>query len=172
LFIGGFTASSLEFILLIWFQVLYGIIYQMTGIIFATFMAGMAAGAIYMPKYFKVITFREFRKIQICFVILSLLIVPLMLWLPYNSPSLVKVTIILSLVIITGFLMGAIFSMTGWLKKSSVIAITGQAFSADLAGSAIGILMVSVYLVPVAGLPITCLVLAGLNVAAVVKVGR
>ena len=170
LFIGGFTASSLEFILLIWFQVLFGIIYQMTGLIFATFMTGMAAGAIYMPKYFNTITFREFRKIQACFAIISILIAPLMLWVPYHSPSLAKVTIILSLVIITGFLMGALFSMTGHLKISSVISGAGQAFSADLAGSAIGILLVSVYLVPVIGMPMTCLVLAGLNVAAILKV--
>jgi len=92
------------------------------------------------------------------------------LWVPYHSPSLAKVTIILSLVILTGFLMGALFSMTGHLKISSVISGAGQAFSADLAGSAIGILLVSVYLVPVIGMPMTCLVLAGLNVAAIMKV--
>jgi len=57
--------------------------------------------------------------------------------------------------------------MTGHLKKSSVISGAGQAFSADLQvrlsnSPGFGIL------VPVIGLPVTCLVLAGLNVAAVV----
>lgn len=172
LFIGGFTASSLEFILILWFQVLYGIIYQMTGLIFAAFMAGMVAGAIVMPQHLKVITFREFRKIQLYFIFLSLLAVPLMLWIPYNATFLFKVLVIFSLVILTGFLMGALFSMVGPLKKTSANISAGQAFSVDLAGSAIGILLVAVYMVPVLGLPFTGLILAGLNVAAILKGGR
>jgi spermidine synthase len=46
LFTGGFTASGLEFILLIWFQVMYGYVYQMTGVIFAVFMAGLVVGSL------------------------------------------------------------------------------------------------------------------------------
>lgn len=169
LFTGGFTASSLEFILILWFQVLYGIVYQVTGLIFATFMAGMAAGAYYMPGYFREITFKEFRMLQKAYIILPLIISPLMFFLPTSASLVMKVTIILSFVIVTGFIMGGLFALSGFIRKDTFRASASQAFSADLLGSAIGILLVAVYLVPVIGLPMTCLVLAGLNVAALTR---
>ena len=44
LFVTGFSATSIEIILIIAFQVIYGYLYQMIGIIITFFMVGMATG--------------------------------------------------------------------------------------------------------------------------------
>ncbi len=42
---GGFAASSVEILLLISFQIIYGYVYFLTGVIISIFMAGLAFGA-------------------------------------------------------------------------------------------------------------------------------
>jgi predicted membrane-bound spermidine synthase len=63
-------------------------------------------------------------------------------------------------------LTGAQFSLSGSLRNTSIRQSSGESFSADLLGSSIGIVMVSVYLIPQYGLPMTCIVLALLNMVA------
>jgi predicted membrane-bound spermidine synthase len=101
----------------------------------------------------------------IAFVMLPLMLVAVMLLLPVDSAAWLKISIIFLLVLITGFLMGSLFALSGLLRKTSVITGAGQSFSADLLGSAIGILLVSVYMVPQLGLPITAIALAMMNLA-------
>jgi len=55
--------------------VLYGIIYQMTGLIFATFMAAWRRGVLY-AEVLQNDYFLEFRNVQVCFAIISILIAP------------------------------------------------------------------------------------------------
>jgi len=161
LFTGGFTSSALEFLLLIWFQVIFGFVYQMTGLIFALFMAGIVFGALIQGKIIKTAAFSDFIKIQALMAIFSAL-VALTILLFSSSP--LPLFIIFLLVFTTGSLMGIQFSLSASLRKTSVITSAGESFSADLMGSAIGVLLVSVYLVPQFGLPATGFMLAGLNV--------
>jgi spermidine synthase len=163
LFAGGFTSASLEFILILWFQIVYGTVYQVTGLIIAAFMAGLVIGSISTPKIFIKTTINEFLKIQATFSVYPLLLASTMQFIPYSSASWVKITVIFSLVVLLGFMMGALFAVSGTLKKVRVISSAGQSFSADLLGSAIGILLVSVYLVPQIGLSMTGIALAGMN---------
>jgi predicted membrane-bound spermidine synthase len=169
LFTGGFTASSLEFLLLIWLQVIYGYVYLLTGVVFAIFMAGLVVGSLLLVNRIKKHTFKRFLIIQGIFAIFSALVALLIFLIspshlpPFPSPPL---PLILFLVFITGLLMGAQFSSSARLRTSSIIKSSGESFSADLLGSAIGIVLVSVYIIPQFGLPLTALVLAGLNVLA------
>jgi predicted membrane-bound spermidine synthase len=166
LFTGGFTASAIEFILLIWFQVIYGFLYQMTGVIFAVFMAGLAIGSFYRLHIYKNNTFKGFLNIQASIAVFSATLASLMLIIPSNTSNWSVILLIMILVFITGLLMGIQFSLSSQLRKSSVLKSSGESFSADLLGSAIGIGLVSVYLVPQIGLPMTGIALAGLNVVA------
>jgi spermidine synthase len=174
LFSGGFTASGLEFILLIWFQVIYGYVYQMTGAIFALFMAGLVLGSWILGSRLKQKTFKGFLMIQGIFAVFAALIAALLFLsspsppppFPAPMPQSMLMPLILVLVFLTGLLTGTQFSYSAHLRKTSIIKSSGESFSADLLGSAIGILLVSVYLVPQLGLPMTGMVLAGLNVVA------
>lgn len=173
LFTGGFTASGLEFLLLIWFQVVYGNVYQMTGVIFAMFMAGIVFGSLFLGKSDKKHIFRGFLKIQGTFAIFSAYISILILLFP-SSPfprfPASMLVMILILVLITGILMGAQFALSARLRTTSVIKSSGESFSADLLGSAIGVVLVSVYLIPMIGLPLTAMSLAGLNLIAIATI--
>lgn len=169
LFAGGFTALALEFLLLIWFQVMYGYVFQMTGVIFAVFMAGIALGSVLMHLV-KNGTFRVFLALQAAIAAFAALLAILMLVIPSNSAHWTIIPLILVLVFITGLLTGAQFSLSGSLRKTSIRQSSGESFSADLLGSAIGIVLASVYLIPQLGLPVTGMVLAGLNVVALLVV--
>jgi spermidine synthase len=167
LFASGFTASALEFMLLIWFQVMYGNIFQMTGVIFAVFMAGLAIGSI-MMHLVKNAKFKGFLALQAGIALFSGLVAILMFVIPTISAHWTIILLILALVFITGLLTGAQFSLNGTLRDTSIHQSSGESFSADLLGSAIGIVLVSVYLIPHLGLPMTGLAMAGLNVVALV----
>ena len=167
LFAGGFTASALEFLLLIWFQVLYGYVYQMTGVIFAVFMTGIAIGSFYRLRFYNNSTFRGFLTVQGIFAGFSALLAGLMLLIPSKSINWMITLLILILVFISGLLMGIQFSLSGQLRKTNILQSSGESFSADLLGSAIGIGLVAVYLIPQFGLPMTGMVLAGLNIVAI-----
>ena len=90
----------------------------------------------------------------------------LMLLVPSGSANWLLFLLIFGLALITGLLTGIQFSLSAHLRKSNILKSSGESFSADLLGSAIGILLVSVYFVPQLGLPITGMVLAGLNLLA------
>jgi spermidine synthase len=164
LFTGGFTASGLEFILLIWFQVMYGYVYLMTGVIFAVFMIGIASGSLFRQRIFKSNTFRGYLTLQGAIATFSVIIAAMMLFIPTLSANKFLFALVFILLFITGLLTGIQFSLSAYLRKSEILKSSGESFSADLFGSAIGILLVSVYIIPQLGLPVTGLLLAGLNV--------
>jgi spermidine synthase len=175
LFVGGFTASSLEFLLILWFQVIFGFVYQMTGVIFAVFMAGLVTGSLFRSKTFKHSSIKSFMGIQAIFAIFSALVVAIILLfsssslLPFSSTSLPPaflIAIILILVFISGHLMGMQFALSAHLRSTGILRSAGESFSADLVGSAIGVLLVSIFLVPQLGIPLTGFTLAGLNAVA------
>lgn len=165
LFASGFTSSSAVFLLMIWMQVVYGFIYQMTGVIFAVFMAGLAIGSHNRLLFYKNSTFRGFLTIQATIGTFCILLAGLMHLLP-SSTSWLVILLILLLVAASGLLTGIHFSLSAHLRKSGFLQSSGEAFSADLIGSAIGIGLVAVYVVPYSGLVYTALMLALLNMIA------
>ena len=166
LFAGGFTASSMEFILLIWLQVMYGLVYQMSGVVFAVFMAGLTIGSLFYKKIFRRPTFGGGLKIQGFIALFSLLVAGLIAFIPSGSPGPVMISLILFLVLGCGIITGVQFSVSANLRMTGITVSAGESFSSDLAGSAIGILLISVYIIPMIGLPMTGVVLAVLNLVA------
>jgi len=166
LFASGFTSSSAVFLLMIWMQVVYGFIYQMTGVIFAVFMAGLAIGSHNRLLFYKNSTFRGFLTIQAAIGAFCILLAALMHLIP-SSTSWLVILLILLLVAASGLLTGIHFSLSAHLRKSGFLQSSGEAFSADLIGSAIGIGLVAVFIVPWFGLVYTALTLAMLNVMAI-----
>ena len=166
LFASGFTSSSVVFLLMIWMQVVYGFIYQMTGVVFAVFMAGLAIGSHNRLLFYKNSTFRGFLTIQAAIGAYCILMAAVMHFIP-SSTSWLVILLILLLVAASGLLTGIHFSLSAHLRKSGFLQSSGEAFSADLFGSAIGIGLVAVYVLPSAGLPMTGGVLALLNIATI-----
>jgi predicted membrane-bound spermidine synthase len=63
-------------------------------------------------------------------------------------------------------LVGAQFPLAAAVTPGEAVPAAARLFSADLAGAALGALLVSAWLIPVAGLTAVCLLTAALNVAA------
>ena len=163
LFAGGFTASSAEFLLLIAFQLMYGFIYQMAGLIIMAFMGGLAFGSAYLHRAIS----KNMKGYIILQVAIGIFIglIPFMLMIlkypgfPFWFPGL----IISMLTFVAASLTGMQYRLATVLRQGTRIDVASSTYSADLSGSAFGIFLVAVFIFPQAGMVYTGLMLAAFN---------
>jgi len=168
IFTSGFAASSLEVIILIGFQILYGYAYHKISIIITAFMIGLAIGSYYMNKKLKEMTRKELVKIEFSIVFYSLLL-PLILILlskiknnlliSFSSQLLIPI-----FTIIIAALVGMEFPLASKLFfKGKIGETAGKLYNADLIGACIGALLVSALLIPILGIFKVCFLVGLLN---------
>jgi spermidine synthase len=164
MFTGGFSASSVEIILLITFQILYGYVFQVTGVVITIFMAGLAVGSGYYDKMFKNVTIFSYVKIQFGIGIFTLFLPLTFFFLKNYSiyPVLIQ-SLFFILTFIVSVLIGVEFAVASRLRKLSFPRVAANLYSVDLIGSAIGALLASAYLIPLLGIFNLCFLIAGLN---------
>ncbi len=158
-FITGFTASSLEMLILITFQIIFGFLYAATGIIFAVFMGGLSLGALQQKKRREIPLF----TIQFIFILVVLVVCTSLLFLTkINSPFFLYPTIGV-ITFVPAYLTGYQFALA--LKKLSPghSNKTGYLYGVDLFGSALGLLLISTILIPVLGFVTSGLILVSMN---------
>jgi hypothetical protein len=140
---GACALAGFEIILLLTLQLCAGNMYQLTGILIAGFMSGLAAGALTDLK----ITIRTKAIILLIFYSLTGLI--------YNSiekagSDFIIIPVLILLAFIPAYITGNIFreitSGEGGKKNTPVI------YSSDLAGSSLGFIMISSLSVPLIGI--------------------
>ncbi len=164
LFVTGFSASSIEIILIISFQVIYGYVYQMIGIIITFFMIGLATGAFYMIKKININT-RNYSIIQYLIGIFSVLITVILLALKSNIIGNIMIhAVFFILIFTTGLLTGIQFSLASKLRKNTISTIAATAYGSDLLGSALGALLAASLLIPWLGIIKVALILGILNI--------
>jgi len=153
MFTGGFAASSSEVILLIAFQIIYGYVYLMSGVIIAVFMGGLTLGALTGRRIIKAPGPVSYSCNQLAIGFFALLL-PLIINVakPITGHPFIVHLIFFVLMIVISFLVGTLFSMGSRIQKGNVHAVTSGIYSADLAGSAFGALIVSAFLIPLIGL--------------------
>ncbi len=160
-----YSASALagfEIIILLSLQLTVGNMYQFTGIILAALMAGLAAGAGTNLKFLNSIQL----KIKALFLIAYYAVIALGInfLLSINSIPAAILTIILS-ALLPSFITGHIFrELTITDNNGSASAVT---YSADLAGSAFGFILISGVAVPVMGIKASVFLLSGLIFAGI-----
>jgi len=164
-----FSASALagfEIIILLMLQLMIGNMYQLTGLIVAALMAGLAAGSgVNFPSRF---TFSI--KMKAIFLILFYLIFSL----AFNYMIEVKsVFLSIILIMLSGFL-PALF--TGSIFRELTIGKDGLAtspaiYNADLAGSAFGFIIISGFAVPLLGIQ-TSIFLSGVFILSGILLGK
>jgi len=162
LMITGFSASSLEIILLLALQILSGYIYQVIGICMAVFMGGLALGALSRKLFFGNVNYRQFMLIQIITGILALLIPTLLVLNMVQSGIAYNLLIVLLLLFIISFASGVLFSMAVHLRSGNLTDNIAVLYSADLIGSALGALLTSIFLIPLLGIMNTSYLIGGL----------
>jgi spermidine synthase len=164
LFTGGFTASSLQLLILVSFQVIYGYVFLATGIILALFMAGLALGAFSLNRMIPVPSENRYIHIQVSLAMFSLgfPFIILVLNLP-GIPVIMDYVVFILLTLVLSFITGLEFSLASALGSRDITSKMSSNYSADLFGSAIGAIAITLILLPFLGIMTSCLVLVALN---------
>lgn len=164
LFTGGFAASSMEVVILVAFQIIYGFVYQIVGIIITLFMAGLALGSYFVNKKMKEQSLMKFLKIQ-SGIVLYCFAIPIVIYFAglFTSRFLVELLFLL-FIFILGTLTGMSFSLGTRIIRKPVTHIAAETYGADLFGSAIGALVLSTFLLPLLGIFEACILTGFLNI--------
>ncbi|MBU2541758.1 MAG: fused MFS/spermidine synthase [Candidatus Omnitrophica bacterium] len=183
----GFAEITFQIITLLSFQVLYGYVYYKLGIILTSYMIGLIFGSWCITKRlekqdyeisFKIKTenYKLFSKTQIAIFIYPLML-PLLFWLFLNLKGrfsfwLGSNIIFPLLPLIPGFIGGFQFPLANSLNlEANALGVSrsaGLTYGIDLFGSCLGAILTSIFLIPMLGIPLTCLLVAGLNLAGLI----
>jgi len=155
-----FSAAALagfEIIVLLSLQIMVGNMYQLTGLIIAGLMTGLAVGSGIKISWLNTISLVNKVILLLLFYVFFGLIYNYMIELKSGFLSVM-------IIIISGFVpalfTGHIFrELTN--RKEGIIASPGI-YSADLAGSAFGFIFISGFAVPVLGIQVSVFLLAAL----------
>jgi spermidine synthase len=163
IFVAGFTGIFVEIIVVLSFQIFYGYVYSMIGLILTLFMLGLALGALIIQQRAekRKIGFGGLRKVQLFQVVLivSLLIMTRLLSTT-SLPEPAVMTVLLLVITASGLLGGAQFVLANhlFLKQRSTLK-AGTGYAVDLFGASFGSLLASALLVPILGIPSTLIAL-------------
>jgi spermidine synthase len=166
--VDGFTASSVEIVLIIAFQVLYGYVFEAVGLLIALFMAGLAVGSHFGRRLFRAEPVQGLIAVQFSLVLFCLA-VPFVLMFLRNAGTVAVRGMIAVTMIAGAVLVGMAFSLGTRVLPGPAGSVGGTLYGLDLIGSATGALLVASVLIPLAGLTASIWILAGVcSVAAVI----
>lgn len=152
LFTTGFTASSLQVIMIVAFQIIYGYIYSMIGIFFTIFVIGIMAGILFAKSTFKT-SLVSYSVVQYLSGIIAVLIPIAILVMDsgYLSSAMIH-SIFIFFILITGILTGTHFLAGSQLINTPIHVAILNLSSSWLLGGGIGALIASIFLIPYFGI--------------------
>ncbi len=141
----GLTTIACEIMIIVWFQSLYGYVYQRIALLLTSFMAGLALGAWRGSKR------KTARYVQVVFIQfwMLLLVLALRLSLAMAPPEI----FFFAALLLMGLFGGDLFIVSNRLFIKNK-AQTGLGYGWDLLGSFFGAVCLSSILIPLAGLPV------------------
>ncbi len=154
--VAGFMGMVLETILILYYQVKHGVLYQDIGLLLMSFMAGLALGAIIINReMIRSLINQAFSRwygisllTGFCFLCaFTGMIVNMSI-----SAGLVQISCLLAA---TGFLVAGIFAYASIHKIEDQKKVISSLYSADLIGGCLGSLLGSLILIPLAGMDVT-----------------
>jgi spermidine synthase len=152
----GFMGMVLETILILYYQVKYGVLYQDIGLLLMSFMAGLALGAMIINR--QMVRQINNQKISrwwdiILLVGFCFLCAFTGMRLTMSIPAgLVEIA---GLLAATGFLVAGIFAYASLYEIDDQKKVISPLYFADLIGGCLGSLMGSLILIPLMGMDIT-----------------
>ena len=171
----GFTQMSLQVIILLSFQIIYGYVFYKLGLIITCFMAGLALGGLWiiriMPRLKKELFF--FSRTQLVICVYCLLLPIILRWFSNShneASSWISANVISSfLPLIAGFIAGAQFPLANKIylqgKEEELGRMAGLTYGMDLLGSCLGALLAAIFFIPILGIAQTCWLIATVNLA-------
>jgi spermidine synthase len=163
LFTTGFLASAMEIVILLSYQVLHGTVYTGIGFIVASFMFGLALGSLAANRIIERggrIGKGALLGLEAAILVYTAIYI---LALAFGREFLTD-TVFALLTVVIGALTGAEFPVASRLTGSPPGEAAGSLYAADLFGASLGAAAVSLFLIPMAGIYTTCLVLLAVKV--------
>jgi spermidine synthase len=154
--VAGFLGMVLETILILYYQVKYGVLYQDIGLLLMSFMAGLALGAMIINR--QMVRQDNNQKISRGWGIILLIGFCFLcaftgMRLTMSFPAgLVEIA---GLMAATGFLVAGILAYVSLYEIDDQKKVISPLYSADLIGGCLGSLMGSLILIPLMGMDIT-----------------
>ncbi len=152
----GFMGMVLETILILYYQVKHGVLYQDIGLLLMSFMAGLALGAMIinkeMARPFNNQKLLRWYGISLLAGICFLCAFTGMRVTMSISAGLVEISCLLAA---TGFLVAGIFAYASLHEIEDQKNVISPLYSADLIGGCLGSLLGSLILIPLAGMDVT-----------------
>ena len=160
----GFSGMALQLSLLLFCQEQRGVIYHEVGALLTAFMAGLAAGARAGAALTRLKPAAALSLGLASCAAAALLVAGLMLISRAGPPM--PLVVFLAAALLTGLAVGACYAPAVSSLARHAHPTPGEAaaygYTWDLAGAAAGALLAAVFMLPVLGLPFTCLVCAAL----------
>ena len=167
IFTTGFAGASLEVVLLIGFQILYGYVYHKIGVIITAFMLGLAIGSFYMNRKIKQMQKKHLIRIEFSIAFFSVLLPFILISLnSIKNTTLVFISsqiVIPLLSLIIAIMVGMEFPLASKLHFKNIPTTAATLYNSDLIGACIGALLASALLIPLIGIVNICIVVALLN---------
>ena len=169
-FTTGFAASTLEVVLLVGFQILYGSVYHKVGLIVTMFMIGLGIGSAIMNRMLARRSRRDLVKLQFAIAVYAACLPLVLVGLGHVGGTLAASAhaqvVIPAAALVLAVLVGLEFPLAAKADFQGGVASTaGRLYTADYIGAAVGALLVSTLLIPLMGVVAVCLLTAVLNVA-------
>jgi spermidine synthase len=152
----GFTGMVLETILLLYYQVTHGVLYQDIGILMMSFMAGLAAGAMAIHKKMSdSMEHRPFKRLYGAFLLIGFCFLCAYTGITLTMGISLGLAPISFLLGASGFAVGGIFAYASIHKVEDRIKVISPLYAADLIGGCVGCLLGSLIFIPLAGMDVT-----------------
>jgi spermidine synthase len=161
MYLTGLTASSVEILLIFWFQTTFGNLYATIGVIFAIFMGGLALGSANARKL--VPGKRWHIRVQLLLGLYVMLLPLLWSLKGVVQPGFIAWLVFVPVLVVPAFLTGTQYVSTTMSYASSRSNAASAMYASDLWGSSLGTILTTFFLLPLAGVTSGCLILAGLN---------
>jgi spermidine synthase len=176
----GFTGMSVDIVLVLAFQSLYGYIYHWIGLLIAAFMVGLTLGGMWITRRLSGVhrseqknaidDYATFSKLEVFIVLYSAALIGVLYLLnrfqEYAFIFAAAQYILLFLNALCGFLVGAEFPLANSIYLKHTVHYTqtaGKLYAADLIGSWVGALFVTIAFIPLLGIMHTCLLVLFVN---------
>jgi spermidine synthase len=172
-FYAGFLGMVGESVLLLYYQVKYGILYQNIGVLMMTFMLGAALGGLAAHAFRFSFNPSPHRQRMLLFLILGGLILGLLgirFWLLREET--VGEFVAFAMMAMTGMLTSVLFSVCAQMREWEIPHGNSWLFALDYLGGATGAILSGLLFLPWLGLSSTVTVLAILTVIFLLPVGR
>jgi len=163
LFTTGCLASAMEIVILLSYQILHGTVYTGIGFIVASFMFGLAAGSLAFSRIIErggrigKGTLLGLEAAILAYTVIYILALAFGRGF-LTDPAFAVLTAVI------GALTGAEFPVASRLISSSPGETAGSLYAADLFGASLGAAAVSLFLIPAAGIYMTCLILLSIKI--------